>query len=72
MIFVIRRLMDIHWEYNKPLYITFLDLEKALDRVPRRKLWEVLRRYNIYFGHLLWAISSMYRRTINRVATGSG
>jgi len=28
------RIINKHWEYNKPLYIAFLDLEKAFDRIP--------------------------------------
>lgn len=42
MVFTLRRIMDKHWEYNKPLYIAFIDLEKAFDSVPRTKLWNTL------------------------------
>ena len=35
MIFALRQLIEKHWEFNKPLYIAFLDLEKAFDRIPR-------------------------------------
>jgi exonuclease III len=70
MVFTLRRIMDKHWEYNKPLYIAFLDLEKAFDRVPRTKLWESLDHYNLP-GHLKRAIISLYENTQNRVATGN-
>ena len=29
------------------MYMCFMDLEKAYDRVDRNKLWEVLREYEI-------------------------
>ena len=38
MIFSKRRIMDKHWEFNQPLYVAFLDLEKAFDRVPGSSL----------------------------------
>ena len=31
------------WEYDEDVYTCFVDLEKACDRVPRKKLWGVLR-----------------------------
>ncbi|KAL6118109.1 uncharacterized protein ACO6RY_15768 [Pungitius sinensis] len=36
-----------------------VDLEKAYDRVPREKMWEVLREYGVR-GSLLGAIQSLY------------
>ena len=47
MIFALRHLIEKHWEFNKPLYIAFLDLEKALDMIPRRNLWQALNTYEI-------------------------
>ena len=31
MTFVLRQLMEKHWEYDTPMYLPFLDLEKAFD-----------------------------------------
>ncbi|XP_067947354.1 uncharacterized protein [Watersipora subatra] len=40
MIFAIKIVMDKHWEYNRPLFMAFLDQEKAFDSVPRgENLW---------------------------------
>ena len=36
MNFALRQLIEKHWEFNKPLYIAFLDLEKAFDRIERK------------------------------------
>jgi len=32
--------------YAKDIYACFDELEKAYDRVPREKLWGVLRKYS--------------------------
>lgn len=71
MIFAIKRMMDKHWEYAKPLYIAFLDLEKAFDRVPRDRLWEMLEKYQIPY-HLRRAVRSTYNTSISKVSTGVG
>ena len=41
-IFTFRLVIEKAWEYAKPVYCSFIDLEKAYDRVPRDKLWSVL------------------------------
>jgi hypothetical protein len=40
-IFVIKLLMEKRKEFNCPLYMLFLDYEKAYDRVNRQKLWKI-------------------------------
>ena len=35
MIWALRLVIEKHWEYNQPLFIAFLDLEKTFDRVSR-------------------------------------
>ena len=41
------------------VYVGFIDLEKAYDRVNREALWQVLRMYDVV-GKLLSGIKSMY------------
>ena len=41
------RIMVGAWEYVHPVYMCFVDLEKAHDWVPREILWEVLREYGV-------------------------
>ena len=44
---VLRQLMEKHWEYDTPMYLAFLDLEKSFDRVPRKNLWNAMDEYEI-------------------------
>ena len=30
---MLRHFMETHWEYDMPMYLSFLDLENAFDRV---------------------------------------
>ena len=38
-IFIVRQLQEKCLDKNKNLYFAFINLEKALDRVPRKVLW---------------------------------
>ena len=57
-IFTLKQIFEKSWKYGKDLFACFVDLEKAYyDRVPRDKLWKVLREYGVN-GQLLRAIRS--------------
>ena len=58
-LFTLRQVFEKAWEFAKPVYTAFIDLEKAYDRVPRDLLWSVLKEYGIS-GRLLAAIRSLY------------
>ena len=47
MLFVVRRLQELGRERKIPLYMCFIDLQKAYDSVDRELLWEVLRRFGV-------------------------
>ena len=47
MIWALILVLEKHWECNQPLFIAFLDLEKAFDRVPREKLWMAMAEYMV-------------------------
>ncbi|KAK5902677.1 hypothetical protein CesoFtcFv8_007911 [Champsocephalus esox] len=61
-LFTLARILEGAWEYAYPVYMCFVDLEKAYDRVPRELLWEVLREYGVR-GSLFRAIQSLYSQS---------
>ena len=46
-IFIVRQLQEKFLAENKNLYLAFVDLEKAFDRVPRQFLWWAMRKLGI-------------------------
>ena len=48
------------------MFVGFIDLEKAYDRVNREPLWQVLRMYDVG-GKLLNSIKSMNVNSLARV-----
>ena len=46
-IFIVRQLQEKFLAKNKNLYLAFVDLEKAFDRVPRQVLWWAMRKLGI-------------------------
>ena len=56
---------------NKRLYMAFVDLEKAFDRVPRKVIWWALRKLGVdeWIVHL---VQGMYSNARSRVRVGEG
>ena len=46
-IFVVRQLQEQFQVANKGLYMAFVDLEKAFDRVPRKVIWWTMRKLGV-------------------------
>ena len=57
-VFMVRQLAEKMLERGKRLYVAFLDLEKAYDRVWRAGLWEALKQYGVK-GRLLRAVQGL-------------
>ena len=46
-IFTLRNIIEQCTEWNRQLYINFVDFEKAFDSIHRESLWKILRTYGI-------------------------
>jgi hypothetical protein len=49
-------------EYNIPIFLGFVDYEKAFDRVNRNKLWSIMIKRG-FPQHLITAVQSLYHET---------
>ena len=43
----LKQVIEKKIERNRPIYLMFIDLQKAYDNIPISKLWEVLQNTNI-------------------------
>ena len=46
-IFIVCQLQETHVAANKPLYMAFVDIKKAVERVPRDAIWLAKRKLGI-------------------------
>ena len=58
-IFAVKQLSEKFVSKSKNLYVAYMDLEKAYDRIDRDAMWSVLGMYGVE-GKLLRAIQSLY------------
>jgi len=77
-LFTLAGLLGGAWEFAHPVYMCFVDLEKAYDCVPRGILWGVLREYVHYvcyqvrknIGPLLYTIQESLQGCLSFPAAG--
>ena len=70
-IFVVRQLQEKYLAANKRLYMAFVDLEKAFDRVPRKVIWWALRKLGVD-EWIVGLVQGMYSNARSRVRVGEG
>ena len=58
-VYTLKQLSEKYVGKRKDLYVAYMDLEKAYDRIDREAMWSVLSMYGIN-GDLLRAIQSLY------------
>ena len=70
-LFLVRRLQEEHRAKDKRMYMCFVDLEKAFDRVPRRVMERAMRKKGLP-EILVKAVMSLYEGAETKVRVGSG
>jgi len=70
-IFIVRQLQEKFLNKKRDLWMAFVDLEKAFDRVPRKVVWWALRTMGIE-EWIVKVIMSMYDGVTTAVKTGGG
>ena len=70
-IFVVRQLQEKYLAANKRLYMAFLDLEKAFDRVHRKVIRWALRKL-VVDKWIVRLVQGMYSNARSRVRVGEG
>ena len=59
------------WEFQKNIYLCFIDHTKAFDCVDHNKLWKILKEMRIP-DHLFWLLGNLYSGQEVIVRTGHG
>ena len=59
-IFILRNILEQANEWNSPVYIHFIDFEKAFDSVHRDSLWIIMKKYGIP-QKLIKMVQTMYK-----------
>ena len=68
---IVCQLQGKHLAANKPLYMAFVHLQKAFDRVPRDVIWWAMRKLGID-EWLVRLVQSTYKDVRSRVRVGDG
>lgn len=69
-ILALRLLSDLHREFNRPLFVAYVDLKSAFDSVDREALWKAMRGIGTPMT-LLNLIKDLYAGTHSQVRLGS-
>ena len=70
-IFVVRQLQEKYLAVNKRLYMAFVDLEKAFDRVPWKVIWWALKKLGVE-EWIVRLVQGMYANARSQVRVGEG
>ena len=70
-LFMVRILQEKYMRKNKKLYMCFVDLEKAFDRVPRKVIEWALRKRGVN-ERLVKAVMRLYEGAMTKVKVGGG
>jgi len=70
-IHAVRILLERHREKNLTVHTSFLDLEKAFDRVPHELIWHALRSHGLPEIYVRW-VKILYENTTSVVSQNTG
>ena len=70
-IFILKQTIEKHREGQKDIRVTFIDIEKAYDRVPREEIWRCMRERNVPEKYVK-LIQDMYRGCKTKVRSAAG
>jgi hypothetical protein len=70
-VFILRQVQEKYLGKKKDLWMAFIDLEKAFDRVPREVIWWALRELGVE-EHVVSVIQVMYSKACTTVKLGTG
>ena len=68
---IVRQLQGKYLAANKRLYMAFVDLEKAFDRVPQKVIWWALRKLGME-EWIVRLVQGMYANVRSHVLVGEG
>lgn len=68
-VFVIRRLMESRWEFNRPMTIAFIDFKQAYDSIHRPSMWHIMKELGIP-AKLIALVKACYNNTKCAVRCG--
>src|SRR6266540_6034374 len=63
-IFLIRQLIERYREKKKDLYMIFIDLEKAYDKIPRNIMWWTLEKHKVPTKYIT-LVKNMYHDVVS-------
>lgn len=65
-VFCLKQIIEKKTATNRDVHLTFVDLQKAYDNIPTKKLWEVLQESNISHT-IIKAIQNLYEGSKSRI-----
>ena len=68
---VLKQTIEKNGEGQKDIRVTFIDIEKAYDRVPREEIWRCMRERNVP-EKCVKLIQDMYRGCQTKVCSAAG
>ena len=70
-IFILRQMMEKYAEKQRGLFLAFIDLEKAYDKVARSEVWKSMRLKGVTEKYVR-IVKDMYRDAKTRVRSAVG